>query len=705
MRAFLFFFGFLSLNTVFAQDPIPSWTSQIDFSDSNTVIKSIADLSIKGDLDNLHSKDLVQLWKLYVYDSLDYREKSNNLTRLLYKSIDKINSPYKTIVFKTLGDIEFDANNFEKAIKYYHLGLDLSKELGNKRSYAAFQKYIGTTYLKLDQFETAERYLRSSLTNSSAIQDKLGIANASISLGNVLKEQGKLDESVVHYQLSLSLANELGNQRLIAGNYNNLGNVERRKGNQTDAIAYFFKALEMNIQSKNQQWESFNYHNIANTYADLKDYKKAIEFFTKSNNLKEKLKDSVSLIDGYKGISDAYAALRDFDKAYENLLKHVQLSEKLRLSDQAIQLKDLEAKYESEKKQLEIEKLKDSREIEHLKNDSLELRNQRNKNMLWFALLVGVFAIIGLVFLWRINLSRKRANLLLNEKNIEIEDTNNSLKNVLQELSIKNLEIMDSIQYATYIQKASLPNFDRINNPNLNFANFYLPKDLVSGDFYFYHAVPEYTFFGIADCTGHGVPGGMVSLIGMNAIDRAISSSYKSDTALLVAEVNQLMTASLEAGSAEINDGMDLSFCRLDNRNKMLQFAGANHSAYLIRKKEHVSDSSIFKERLSDGQLVMYIVDGSRRPIGKSYSHAPFTFVEFEVFPGDRFALFTDGFADQIGGSKGKKLKKENVLRFLFNSADLPIEDQRHFMKEQFFKWKGDLDQVDDVCLMIVEVV
>ena len=137
----------------------------------------------------------------------------------------------------------------------------------------------------------------------------------------------------------------------------------------------------------------------------------------------------------------------------------------------------------------------------------------------------------------------------------------------------------------------------------------------------------------------------------------------------------------------------------------MLQFAGANHSAYLIRKKDYVSDPSILKERLSDGKLVMYFVEGSRRPIGKSYSHAPFAFTEFEVISGDRIALFSDGYADQIGGSKGKKLKKANVLKHIFNSADLPIDDQCLFMKEQFSKWKGDLQQVDDVCLMLVEVV
>ncbi len=701
MRAILFFFSFLLVCITHAQDPIPLWTKKIDFSDSNTIEKSIKSLSTS----KTENKEIIELWKLYIYDSLDFQERSKNLATSLFKSIDNISSPFKVIIYKALGNLEVDDNNFEKAIQFFHQGLKKSNEYGDKLSYAVFEKYIGTSYLKLDQFSTAEKYLRSSLDHAKAINDKLAIANAAISLGNVLKDQDKLDESLIYYQMSLSLANELGNQRLIAGNYNNLGNVERRKGDKYKALAYFFKALDMNIQSKNQQWESFNYHNIANTYSDLKDYKKAIDFFMKSNNLKEKLKDSVSLIDGYKGISDAYASLNDFDKAYKYLLKHVEFSEKLKLSDQAIDLKDLEAKHESEKKQSEIEKLKNSQEIERLKNDSLELKNQRSKNILLFALLAGIFAFIGLVLLWRINLSRKKANLLLNEKNVEIEETNNSLKNVLQELSIKNLEIMDSIQYATYIQKASLPDFNHIEHSSLLFSNLFLPKDLVSGDFYFYHTFSDFTFFGIADCTGHGVPGGMVSLIGMNAIDRAISSSHQNDTAILVSEVNKLMTASLEAGSSEMSDGMDLSFCRLDNIKKVMQFSGANHSAFIIRKKSNLKGDETLEERMSDNQFVMYMVEGARRPIGKSYSHAPFTYTEFDVFPGDRIALFSDGYADQIGGAKGKKMKKEALLKHLLVSADITLFDQKQYMKEQFLKWKGDFQQVDDVCLMLVEVV
>jgi serine phosphatase RsbU (regulator of sigma subunit)/Tfp pilus assembly protein PilF len=701
MRAILFFFSFLFASAVLAQDPIPSWTKNIDFSDTNAVVKSIQRLSVSKTVEN----EVVQLWQLYIYDSLDYKANAKILARSLFSAIDKIKSPFKVIIYKAIGNVEVDDNNFEKAIQYFHQGLKKSNEIGNKLTYAIFEKHIGTTYLKLDQFEIAEKYLRSSLAHAKAINDKLAIANAAISLGNALKAQDKLDESLIYYQMSLTLANELGNQRLIAGNYNNLGNVERRKGNKNKALEYFFKALDMNIQSKNQQWESFNYHNIANTYTDIKDFKKAIEFFMKSNNLKEKLKDSVSLINGYKGISDAYAALNDFDKAYEYLLKHVQFSEKMKLSEQAIELKDLEAKHESEKKQTEIEKLKNSQEIERLKNDSLELKNQRNKNILLFALLGGIFAVAGIVLLWKINLSRKKANLLLNEKNEEIEETNISLKNVLQELSIKNLEIMDSIQYATYIQKASLPNFNQIAHPNLKFSNLYLPKDLVSGDFYFYHTSADYTFFGLADCTGHGVPGGMVSLIGMNAIDRAIASSNQNDTSVLVTEINQLMTSSLEAGISEMNDGMDLSFCRLDNNKKVLQFSGANHSAFIIRKKGNLQGDESFKVRISDDQFVMYIIEGVRRPIGKSYSHAPFTFSEFQVLPGDRIALFSDGYADQIGGAKGKKMKKAALLKHLLNTADLTLDDQKHHMKEQFLKWKGDLQQVDDVCLMLVEVV
>jgi hypothetical protein len=165
------------------------------------------------------------------------------------------------------------------------------------------------------------------------------------------------------------------------------------------------------------------------------------------------------------------------------------------------------------------------------------------------------------------------------------------------------------------------------------------------------------------------------------------------------------MTASLELGSSEMSDGMDLSFCRLDNSKKVLQFSGANHSAFIIRKKSNLKGDETLKERMSDTQFVMYTLEGVRRPIGKSYSHKPFTCTEFDVMLGDRIVLFSDGYADQIGGIKGKKMKKASLLKHLLNTADLSLDDQKHQMKEQFLKWKGELQQVDDVCLMLVEVI
>jgi serine phosphatase RsbU (regulator of sigma subunit) len=707
MRFIIFLILILVTSLSSAQSLYPALSKQIGKGDSLYILNQIESIYKTNVRAAKYDPGLLKLWKLTVLDSLEFKEQAKNLATSLENDISSIKHSSKSIIYKRLGDASVDKNNFEKAIDYYHKGLQIAESYSDKKRFANFQKLIGTTYLKLDQHKTAEGYLRSSLENSKAIQDTLGMANAAISLGNALKEQDKLDESLVYYEMSLNFAKKIGNQRLIAGNYNNLGNVERRKGDKQKALKYFFLALEMNIKSKNELWQSFNYHNIANTLVDQKKYNQAIDYFIKSNDIKEKINDSLSLLTGYKALSDAYASINDYPKAYNYLLKYTNLNEKLNLTQQAIELKGLEAKFETEKKEAEIKHLKTSKELQELKNESLEQKNERSKYILILVLLVVLVAILGIFVLWRSNAARKKTNALLHIKNREVEEANTNLTEVLEELSDKNAEILDSIQYATYIQKASLPDLSSVSNSHIQFACFYQPKDLVSGDFYFFHQLNNYLIFGVADCTGHGVPGGMVSLIGMNAIDKVISEDESLNAEQTVSRINEVMKLSLEQGNATLNDGMDLSFCKFDIAEKRIQFVGANHNFYLLRSKDTFDSNGIDKDlkQLSDNeQIELLSLDGIRRPIGKSYVTVPFSSKEIQLIKGDRVILFSDGYADQLGGVKDKKLKKSQLLNFILQSAHLSLTDQNEYLKKKFFDWKGDQSQVDDVCLLLIEI-
>jgi serine phosphatase RsbU (regulator of sigma subunit) len=282
-----------------------------------------------------------------------------------------------------------------------------------------------------------------------------------------------------------------------------------------------------------------------------------------------------------------------------------------------------------------------------------------------------------------------------------------ALQGALTELSVKNREIIDSINYAKYIQRATLPNITNQSSDYLQFEVIFEPKDIVSGDFYFAYHLSNRSVFGLADCTGHGVPGAMVSLVGMNSLEKIMRETHHTTTGQMVESLNQHVVESLDHGSATINDGMDLSFCELNHENNILRFTGANHSVYILRNNsvmnESILDAQIQLKSRNDSHSVVCLI-GTRRPIGHSISQETFSEVSIKLLKGDRIVLFSDGYADQIGGEKSKKLKKGAMLDFLIRSSEMNVSEQSEFMKEQFDKWKGNLEQVDDVCMLFVEL-
>ena len=193
----------------------------------------------------------------------------------------------------------------------------------------------------------------------------------------------------------------------------------------------------------------------------------------------------------------------------------------------------------------------------------------------------------------------------------------------------------------------------------------------------------------------------------MNSLEKVVRETTHTTTGQMVESLNQHVLESLDHGSTTINDGMDVSFCELDHENNLLRFTGANHSAYIIRHNslmdEAILDEQIHLKLHIDSHSLLCL-NGTRRPIGRSISQEPFSQVSIKLMKGDRIVLFSDGYADQIGGENAKKLKKGALLDFLIRSSELNVSEQSEFMKEQFDKWKGNLEQVDDVCMLFVEV-
>jgi serine phosphatase RsbU (regulator of sigma subunit) len=254
------------------------------------------------------------------------------------------------------------------------------------------------------------------------------------------------------------------------------------------------------------------------------------------------------------------------------------------------------------------------------------------------------------------------------------------------ELAEKNREITDSIAYAKRIQTAILPPEKLVKEYLPNSFVLYLPKDVVAGDFYWMEKLDNKVIFAAADCTGHGVPGAMVSVVCNNALNRSVREFQLSDPGKILDKTREIVISEFEKSEEEIKDGMDIALCSLDG-NKLL-YAGAHNSLWIIRK-----DSNEVEE-----------VKADKQPIGSYTALKPFTTHEIELKEGDSFYIFSDGYADQFGGEKGKKFKAKNFKTLLLSIQNEKMTSQKELINETFENWRGSLEQLDDVCIIGVQV-
>ncbi len=252
----------------------------------------------------------------------------------------------------------------------------------------------------------------------------------------------------------------------------------------------------------------------------------------------------------------------------------------------------------------------------------------------------------------------------------------------------KNRDLMDSIRYALRIQSAILPKESVFHSNGL--AGFILnkPKDVVAGDFYWVERHEDDLFFAVADCTGHGVPGAILSLICANSLNRAVDIMGLRDPGKILDACRDIIISRLGVGEGQMSDGMDISICRLNLKTLTLQYAAANNSIYLY--------SSLKNE--------IEVLKPCKQPVGSYPKQQPFLCHELQLEKGDFVYLFTDGFADQFGGPQGKKFKYNAFKNVILKNVSAPINDQRFALEKALKDWMNDYEQVDDICIMGVQI-
>ena len=294
----------------------------------------------------------------------------------------------------------------------------------------------------------------------------------------------------------------------------------------------------------------------------------------------------------------------------------------------------------------------------------------------------------------RIRLQLEASNKLIEQKHTEVIEQKELLSEQKEILQDKNKEITDSINYAKRLQEALLPPKNLLDDFfGENYFLFYQPRDIVCGDFYWVHklkttsidgAKKTYTLIAVADCTGHGVPGAFMSLLGSNFLHQSATEKNINSPAEALDYLNSKIISTLNHGYGEpIRDGMDIALVAIDMENKEMSYAGANSPIYLIRNN------------------IAEFLKPTKQAIGNlTYEVNSYTNTIKELQTGDCIYLFTDGYADQFGGEIGKKLMRKSLENTLCKINQLPLNEQRIILEDKFMKWKGSLDQVDDVCVI-----
>lgn len=592
----------------------------------------------------------------------------------------------KASIYKSSGQTDVSVSEYLSILSEYEDRQDFKQS-------AKTNNRIGIIFLKMDDLENSEYHLLESVEHAKKIDNKKYQASSLMSLGNRYKKEGNFVEAENYYKQSIAICKAEGYNRLLAGNYNNYGSSYRMQGQQKKAIFYFNLAVKMNKELGNDKWLSYNYNNIGNVHNDQQQHQKALEYFFMSNEIKQRLNDPYGIYSTYMNIASAYDSLGNYELAHQYYVKYTKLKDSLAEVDNALLTKKLGAEFQAEKREAKIIQLNMQSELDQ---QEIEARDERisYQNFLGWLLGFGIFLILVIaIIIWRSAVSRKKTNEELIVKNEQID--------------AQHGEIIGSINYAKRIQNSILPSEAALSSTLGEFGLLYKPKDIVSGDFYLCEETENGTYFSTIDCTGHGVPGAMVSLVASSHIERAIHELKLGNTGAILNTLNDDIPNALNGGEADLNDGFDIALCKLSKDKKSLNFSGAHLNCWILNTKDSIANrtSNVLNAKVyEEDDYSILELKGQRRGIGKSHDKFDFLSVEIPVEKGDKILISTDGYQDQFGGEKNKKFKVKEMRNVILQNGSSTPEKLVSILDEALMNWQGDYEQVDDICIMIVEV-
>ena len=733
-----------------------------DYGDYHKAIDSFqSSLIIREELGNIDEilKALIRI--SLVYEKLGNKDQALNYYEKAMKiAQEKENNLWLNYIYRTIGGFYHNFDDFLPAIEYYKLALQLAIELNDSNSLKEIYENIGNAYNSVGNWQKALENYFNLLNICELEKDKQAISRYLIDIAHIYRLQGDYSISLDYLLKSLEIANEISDIYLKASGYLSIGNYYASIKNYDKAISYYLKSIEIenSKESIDKSTLSVLFNNIGNAFMNLTDYDEAIKFYEQSLKIAEDISSKQELILVLTSLAELYGLkadtynLLDEDRitclktsliygtrAYELaneakilfmqneaskvlMQNHRELGnhrKALEFADIFIATKDslfneektkaileMEAKYQAEKKQLQIEKMEKQKLLD---DKTIEVQHAQNRKQLVIIFSAFIGFIIVLVFsviVMRMLQQKRRANRLLAQQNEEINQQKEEITAQRDEIEAqRNLvveqkehleevhkEIKDSINYAKRIQTSAMPDLTRVKNHFNDFFMLFKPKDVVSGDFYWFAEVENQLVITVADCTGHGVPGAFMSILGMSILKEIVVKEYITQPDVILRKLRKEVVRALsqKGEPGEQKDGMDMSLCSINTVTKYLQWSGANNPLILIRKGE-----------LSE-------IKPDKMPIAIYEKMDRFTLHEFQLKQGDQVYLIGDGYPDQFGGPKGKKIMSKNLKELLLEISNEPMNLQKKILEDKLYDWMNNYgvkyEQIDDITIMGIKI-
>jgi len=623
------------------------------------------------------------------------------------KNVDLINQKLK-LVYETLKDtsnieqMHIDAvwekyDNTKNPNEVYdslNKKLQLYEKANAIKYITLYQKEIAGLFDRINLPSKMVEYDEKYLATTIKLKDTLAIIEAYLNTAHAHRYNHEPQKALEYSNKGLKIGAELEDHSLIDQVYFWQIGIYQSLKDYPKAIELAKKRYDWSLHVNNKFDAQQMAHLLARLNIDLNNYTNALKYVLIADTLLYKSNDLIALREGYRIKFEIYNRNKDFEKALNNHLKFREL-------DDSVQKRENHAGFEQKETIALFERNEAIKKEEEKKKDVIASKEkQQQKVILWF--IFGGLILVATFSIMMFNRFRvtKKQNTIIGLQKQEVE----SQKHLVEE---KQKEILDSIHYAKRLQEAILPPLHFINEHAPNNFVLYQPKDVVAGDFYWAEIKDDKFFIAAADSTGHGVPGAMVSVVCSNALNRTVNEFGITDTGKILDKTRELVLETFARGNAEVKDGMDISLLCIDKQNNKAFWSGANNPLWYV--KSSVTSSAVEKSTDAgldsvrpDIQLIEIKAD--KQPIGKSEITKPFTAHEIALQDGMQFYLFTDGFADQFGGPRGKKFMYKQLENLLISISHESMEIQKQKLEDVFKNWKGDLEQVDDVCVIGVKI-